>query len=314
MVIMKTETKQCRLSLGAAFLSSLAILFFFAGLSGCSSAPKRPTEIFTERSIAVNQLNLANQTANRGRFEEALLLMEEARRLAVATDDPSLRIKTSIGRGNILFSLGRHTEAFPEWESSAAEGDASGEPELAALARIYTIRAKLVMLANEKNEGGTDADAVAEQYKAQLDREIAIASSDSLITAAGYAALGMAEKQMRRWPQAESAVQKSLDIHERALYFEEAAYDWFLIASIRSMAGNYDPALAALEAAIQFDRRAENGYGLASSWQAMGDVYQKAGRADESHAAYRRAIDIYRAIRLNERAEKLERQLNEAAR
>jgi len=58
--------------------------------------------------------------------------------------------------------------------------------------------------------------------------------------------------------------------------------------------------------AIRFDRRAENGFGLASSWQAMGDVLSKAGRSSEAQAAWRRAADIYRAIGLNNLAENVE--------
>jgi hypothetical protein len=61
--------------------------------------------------------------------------------------------------------------------------------------------------------------------------------------------------------------------------------------------------------AISFDRRAENGFGLASSWQAMGEVYQKAGRDEESSSARSRAAEIFRAIGLDDKAEQLERQL-----
>jgi tetratricopeptide (TPR) repeat protein len=129
---------------------------------------------------------------------------------------------------------------------------------------------------------------------------------DDNATAVGNITLGFAEKQMGRWAEAESAVRRALSFHESGLFLEEAAYDWFLIASIRSMAGNYNASLEALDAAIGFDRRAENGFGLASSWQARGDVLSKAGRAAEAAAAWSRAAEIYRAIGLNDFAEKTE--------
>jgi len=72
------------------------------------------------------------------------------------------------------------------------------------------------------------------------------------------------------------------------------------------MAGQYNSSIEALKTAISFDRRAENGFGLASSWQAMGDVYKKAGMEAESKAANSRAAEIYRAIGLPERAERSE--------
>jgi tetratricopeptide (TPR) repeat protein len=280
----------------------IEVIFLLVVFSGCSSAPKKPAEVFTDRNMAVNQLNLANLTANRGHYEQALLIVEDARRLALGTDDPSLRLQTAISRGGFLFSLGRDSEAFEAWKSAAAEGDATGQPALAALARIYAIRAELIRLSNEEKPD----NAAAEALKARLGREMPAVRADALSTAAGHVTLGLAEKQLGRWNEAENAVKSALDIHEKGRYLEDAAYDWFLIASIRSVAGSYDSSLEALRAAIAFDRRAENGFGLASSWQATGDVYQKAGRREEALAAWRRSAEIYRALGHNDRAAKLE--------
>jgi len=287
-------------------LSFLFISFFFsiafsiAIFSGCSSAPKKATEIFSDRNTAIKQLDLANLTANRGQYEKALEILEEARKIAVSTDDPPLRLKTSMSRGNFLFALGRYTEAFAEWESASSEGDSSGETVLAALARIYSIRAKIVLLDAESGA------ATVQELKDQLNREMTAVKSNDNATAVGNITLGFAEKQTGRWVDAENAVKKALSYHESGLFLEDAAYDWFLIASIRSLAGNYDAALDALRTSIRFDRRAENGFGLASSWQAMGDVLSKAGRGGEAQAAWRRAAEIYRAIDLNDLAEKIE--------
>jgi tetratricopeptide (TPR) repeat protein len=286
-------------------LFSFVILFFLMVFSGCSSAPRQTGDIFVERNMALNHLNLANQTANQGRYEDALVILEEARRLAISTDDPSLRVRTTTSRGIFLFYLGRHDEAFVEWENASTEGDASGEPALAALARIYSIRARIILLANETR--GTDT--VIEELKTRLNREMTIVRADSVSTAAGHITLGLAERQLGRWTEAEREIRRALDIHERNNSLEDAAYCWFLIASIRSLAGNHNASLEALRTAINFDRRAENGFGLASSWQAMGDVYQNAGRLEESRTAWRRAAEIYRAIGLIEQAENLEGQL-----
>ena len=290
------------------FASFLIFLFSFF-IPGCSSAPPRTGEVFSDRNTALNQLNLANQLANRGRFEDALLLLMEARRLAVSTDDPSLRVRTAISRGNFLFYLGSYEEAFSEWDTASAEGDSSGEPALAALARIYLIRARIMMLANE--DGGASAASVtgAEELKTKLEREMILVRNDEASTAAGQITLGFAERQLGRWAEAEREVRRALDFHQRNNNLEDAAYCWFIIGSIRSFAGNYDSSLEALRTAISLDRRAENGFGLASSWRAMGDVYQKAGRAQESREALQRAAEIYRAINLDEHAEALESEL-----
>ena len=283
--------------------SLFAFLVFL--LVACSSAPKKATEVFTERNTAINQLNLANQTASHGRYNDALVILEEARRLAISTDDPSLRIKTLISRGSILFSLGQRSQAFEDWENAIVEAEASKEGILAAQARIYMIRASIVQL----GAGGSgDITAAVEEYKVKLSSEMLTVRSDPFSTAVGNVTLGLAEKELGHWAEAENAVKRALTFHEKSLVLEEAAYDWFLIGSIRSIAGNYGAALEALETAISFDRRAENGFGLASSWQAMGDVFQKAGQAEEARTAWRRAADIYMAIGFKELAERLEGQ------
>ena len=282
------------------------ILLLITLFSACSSAPKPPTEIFADRNTAINLLAFANQTANHGRYEEALFILKDARRLALSTDDPKLRINTTISQGNFVFALGRHDEAFGEWENAAAEGEASGEKALAALARIYTIRGKILML----DQGSGIAYNIVEELKTQLGEEMALVRSDPYATAAGNITLGLAEKQSGNWAEAENAVRRALAFHERELHLEDAAYDWFIIGSIRSMAGNYESSLEALNTAIRFDRRAENGYGLASSWHAIGDVHMKAGNSDEAYAAWFRAAEIYRAINMPALAEKIESLLN----
>ena len=287
-------------------LSSIFFLFslFFFLLFSCSSAPEPTGEIYVDRSDAVVQMNSANQAASRGQYDAALDIMKEAKRLAVSSDDPYLRVRTSIGLGDILFSMGDYDNAFEEWEKADKEGDASGEPVLAALARVYAIRAKLVMFTN-----GMRTDVDAEVLKVQLNSEMAIVKDDEINNAIANITLGLAEKALGRWAEAESAVKKALAIHEGNHRLEDAAYDWFLIASIRSVAGDYNGALEALREAISLDRRTENGFGLASSWEAMGDVNDKVGRAEDAQAAWSRAAEIYRAIGLPDHAESLESQL-----
>jgi tetratricopeptide (TPR) repeat protein len=280
-------------------------LFCFILFASCSSAPSKAAELYTNRNIAASQLDMANKTANQGKYQDALIVLEEARRLAVSADDPALRIKTALSRGNIYFSMGRHDEAFKDWENAAAEGEAAGQRDLASLARIYTARGRLVLASPDSKA----APSFTEEIRNQVQREISLIKDDRQAAAMGWMVLGMAEKELGRYPEAENAVRQALNIHEKGLFLEEAAYDWYLIASIRSVAGQYASALEALRTAISFDRRAENGFGLASSWQAMGEVYLKDGRPAEAEAAFLRAAEIFRAIRLEDAAEKAENRL-----
>ncbi|MDR3147182.1 MAG: tetratricopeptide repeat protein, partial [Treponema sp.] len=254
---------------GRKAVLALALTFL---LASCSSAPKRPAEIHTRRDGAEQQLELANRQAEQGDFEGALALLEFSRILAVTTDDVSLRVRVGLSRGNIFLYQGKGDDARREWSTALAEAEALGDEELAAAARIYSARGRLLSAAPE--EKGSVARAVRDQVQAEIPR----LKKDKLSLALGWTVIGLAEKENRRFDEAEAALRKALDIHEKGNYLEQAAYDWYVIASIRSVAGSYDSAASALEAALALDRRAENSWGLAMDWRALAEVYRKAGK------------------------------------
>ncbi|MDR2176424.1 MAG: tetratricopeptide repeat protein [Treponema sp.] len=277
---------------GFARAAFLLAVFLAAALPlvSCSSAPRRPAEIHTRRNGAEQQLDLANRQAEQGDFEGALALLEFSRILAVTSDDVSLRVRTALARGNIFFYQGRTDEALGEWTAALAEAEASGDGELAAAARIHNARGRLLTAAPEERE------AAAAAARDKVNAEIPLIKKDKLSIALGWTVIGLAEKETRRFNQAEAALRKALDIHEKGNYLEQAAYDWYVIASVRSVAGNYEEAEQALEAALALDRRAENSWGLALDWRALGDVYRKAGKTAQAEAAAARSAEILQAL------------------
>ncbi|MDR1025023.1 MAG: hypothetical protein LBL56_04795 [Treponema sp.] len=256
----------------------------------CSTAPKRPAEIHVRRDGAEKQLELANRQAEQGDFDGALALLELSRILAVTSDDLSLRVRITLSRGNVFFYQGRREEAAHEWAAALAEAEESGDAELGAVARIYTARGRLLSAAPE--EKGRIAAAVAREVNAEIPR----IKKDTLSIALGWTVIGLAEKETRRFREAEDSLRKALVIHEKGNYLEQAAYDWYVIASIRSVAGDYTGAVEALEAALALDRRAENSWGLAMDWRALTEVYRKAGMTDQAEAAAARSGEILQAL------------------
>jgi tetratricopeptide (TPR) repeat protein len=245
-------------------------------------------ETRVQRKGAEIQLEQANRQAERGDFEEALALLEVAWQFAVAADDPGLRVRSTLSRGNILFYQGKEDEAARAWEEALAEAEAAGDAELASVVRIYRARGRL--LAAE--ERGTAAAAVKREVSAEISR----IKKDKPSIALGWTVIALADKEGRRFDDAEAAARKALDIHLKGNYLEQAAYDWYLIASIRSVAGDYTGAQAALEETIALDRRAENSWGLAMDWRALAEVYRKAGNAGRSEAAATRSEEILQAL------------------
>jgi tetratricopeptide (TPR) repeat protein len=256
-------------------------------LSACSSAPKNPGEVYMLRRFAETQLSAANKEADRGNLEDALSTLNEAIRIAVAIDDPSLRIRTGLSHSNVLFSMGQKQEAAEGWSKALAEAERAGHTELAAVCRIHIARGRLL---------SPEGKSAAQSVRDEVDRNMVMVKSDRLYTALAWTVIGLAEKELGRFEPAEAAVRRSLEIHEKDRFFELAAYDWFMIGSFRSLSGDYRGAQKALETAIAFDRRVENSSGLASDWRALGDVSQKAGDSAAARAAYLRAAEIFNAI------------------
>jgi tetratricopeptide (TPR) repeat protein len=256
-------------------------------LAACSSPPKNPGEVYILHRYAETQLEAGNKQADRGGLEDALRTLDEVMNLAIALDDPSLRVRAGLSRSNVLFSMGRKQEAVEGWNLALVEAEGAGNNELAAVCRIHSARGRLL-----SPEGKSSAQSVRDE----VDRNMALVKSDRLYTAFAWMVIGLAEKEMGRYAPAEAAVRRSLEIHEKDRYFELAAYDWFMIASFRSLSGDYRGARQALETSIVFDRRVENSWGLASDWRALGDVLQKAGDRAAARAAYLRSAEIFRAI------------------
>jgi tetratricopeptide (TPR) repeat protein len=280
--------------------------FFAAGLSvllvsvSCSTAPNNPGDVYNLRSQTEDVLEAANKDAGRGNFENALLLLDECKRKAILADAPSLIIRSCLSRGNALLALGRTDEAFAEWEYAVGEAQRFGNAELLSVSKIYRARGNLV-------SGRAGARAVLDE----VNRESVNIKTDRLYLAFSWEVKGLALRSLASYREAEDAVKRSLEIHERDRYLENASYDWYIIASIRSLAGDTTGALAALDASIALDRRIENSWGLAASWRARGDVYRKAGRHNEADEAYRRALAIYLAMPNEHEAAETQRRMNQ---
>jgi tetratricopeptide (TPR) repeat protein len=274
-------------------------------LVSCSSPPKNPEDIYDFRMQAEMYLDSGNRQADRGNPEQALILIDEAMRLAVAADDSGLRIRVGLSRGNVLFSQGYREEASQAWNKALGEAermgtsaldakaskDALASGELVAVCRVHIARGRLL-----SSIGQVDSKTVAQSVRDEVSRDLGQIKSDRLYAAFASTVIGLAERELGRYTAAETAVKRSLDIHEKDRYFELAGYDWFLIASCRSLSGDYKGAQQALESAMGLDRRVENTWGLASDWRALGDVHKKAGDREAARAAYQRAAEIFRVL------------------
>jgi tetratricopeptide (TPR) repeat protein len=243
--------------------------------------------VYLLHRYAETQLGAGNKEADRGALEDALSTLNEVMRVAIMVDDPSLIVRAGLSRSNVLLSMGQRQSAVEGWNEALSEAERAGRNELTAVCRIHIARGRLL---------SPEEKADAQSIRDEVERNMALVKSDRLYTAFSWTVMGLAEKELGRYAQAEAAVRRSLEIHEKDRYFEQAAFDWFMIASFRSLSGDYRGAQKALETAIAFDRRVENSWGLASDWRALGDVSKKAGDFPAARAAYQRAAEIFNAM------------------
>ena len=278
-------------------------LFFVLLLGSCSSVPKRPTEVFTVQSMADTLIGQANKEADQGNYADALILLNEAWRLAITTDRPALRVRVNMARANSLYALGRTAEAEKIWRDAELEARFSQEPLLESASKVYRARSQLL-------SGRADPEETLALIQAEQNN----VKSDKSLYALSWTVKGMAEKELGRYADAEKSIMNALSIHEKERYLEQAGYDWYLIASIRSVAENYRGAIEALNRALNFDRRAENTFGLAMDWAAMGDVFRKMENENFAAFSWRRSAEIFRAMNKNDQAAEVESRIKQTDR
>lgn len=281
-------------------LSIIVLIFTLTALVSCSSAPKDTGDVVGIRILAEREMAIGNGEAAQGNFENALAILRESNRKAILVDDVSLMIRSGLSLGNVLFTLGRPEEAFSEWENSIMLAQMHDLTELLSISRIYLLRGRLL----------TDS-SIARQILDEVESEVANINdrNDPLYVAFSWQVRGLALRDLNSFTEAEDAIRRSLDIHERERVLENAAYDWYIIASIRSLSGNTEGALDALNNAMVFDRRVENSWGLATNWRAIGDVHQKAGNNSDALAAYNRSRAIFSAMGNQNAASEVERRI-----
>lgn len=285
-----------------AIFTPLAMAALIA-LGSCSSAPKRPPEVFTNRNAAIGQMELGNEAVSKGDFANADLFFAEAWRLATSTDDPETRIRVMLSQANGRFNEGDRATADDLWARAQTEAESAGLKELISTAKIYRARGMLAEGLPKDEVSDAERLARAQQAKATVSSEMGKLKTNDLDLAFAWKVIGLAEKEMANYGGAINAFEKAASIHEKGRYLEDAGYDWYLIASARSKAGAYPQAREALETALSFDRRAENANGLGMDWLALGMIEEKAGNRAAAKTAYERAQGIFASAYLTKSAQ-----------
>lgn len=267
------------------FIRILMISGVFGLFVSCSSAPKVPPQVYAVRNEAGRLIQLGAKALREDQNSIAHDYYAEAYRLYTSVDE-------SEGRIRALDGLGRVSDGgFDLWLQAGEIAEQSGDRELVALASLlqaeYNIHQATALEA--ASEAALAAVAVLRSRLADKARALRI--------------YGSAERKLERYQSAMDALQEAaaLDLKNKA--YIEYASDQYLIAGVYSKLGRYEEATTALHTALEYDRRSENPGGIASNYAALALVAEKAGQVDAARTYYLKAYEVYKAARMDIKAE-----------
>jgi tetratricopeptide (TPR) repeat protein len=277
------------------YLPAVLLIIFVS----CSTAPKNSGDITQLRRLAEKEITDANNLVRRGHLLSAHALLAGCKQRAILIDNWSLIIRSSLALGNVMLSIeNKKNDAIKEFEEAVALADMLNDKELIAVSNIYLIRSNIILGSAPANSMLTDIEKYAADIKSELYK------------AFSWQVKGLVQLRNKNYTDAEKSIETSLAIHIKANYLENAAYDWYTIASIRFLNDKGEEAIKALDEAIAIDRRIENSWGLAADWRAKGDVYSKmTGKGREARQAYERSMAIYTALNNKDDAGEIDRRI-----
>jgi len=259
---------------GAAVLLALACLAALLAGGSCSSAPKKTDTVVVARNRAVEATASGNSYYRQGRYDLALRFFTQALELNTSVDN----LEGIVQSGN---SLGK---------VSLALGDLDGAEQL-------------FMRAKEQSGSSRDLAALCEGNLGEVamrrgDYGKALAIFDSLLAGdTGKAGGGLADEQramllhnrgtayknLGEGARAREDLLKSLALNLAAKRIEEAAADYYALASLDAKEGLLESAKQNAGLALSLDKKVENSLGIAKDLYALGVI---SSRLDDTASAY----------------------------
>lgn len=235
--------------------------------AACSSAPKKTEVVVVTRNRAAEAALIGNSYFRQGRYDLALRFFTQALEYNTSVDNLEGVIQSSNSIGKVTMALGDFDEAERLFSRALAQsGDST---DLAALS----------------------ANNLGELYMRKGDYDKALATFDRLLAAAAaktsgvtdaqHALLlhnrGTAYKNLDRPEKAREDLSRSLSMNLAAKLIEEAAADYYALASLDAKEGDLESANRNAEQALALDKKVENSLGIAKDLYALGIISSRRG-------------------------------------
>ena len=279
--------------LGSLRLSKGLLLVLL--LTACSSAPKRSMQVSTIYSSAVEMIESANACILSGDYDKAGFFLSAAENQAMSIDNYDLLTAAALARCSLNLSLNppqietaqKYVDYAQKFLKNCVDPKKQNAVVSLSQARVEIAQGRCtVNLEDLKKELKAD-----DYYSAQV-----------------LQVEGDVYKLKNDYAQADKSYSAAAKAFTDNRYLSEIGICWYKAAQARSLAGNKDGALQAMEEAIYYDRAAENSLALGTDYYAVGLILTKGSSSssekERAIEAFTHSAEIFTAINEDELAER----------
>lgn len=274
---MERQVVRNHVSLGAANLGAVALLAGTLGLA-CSTAPKGSGESYAVRNKAADYSKLADQALGRGEYDSAVKIYREALEADSSIDNVAGAASVHASLGRAYLASGATAQAEREFFSALEYARIAGAKATAALATAGL---------GEILYSGGDKEAAL----AKFEEALALAAGDGASTAVALHDAATAKAALGRDVEAQADLAKAASINKSLKRPTELASNNYVLASIRAKTGDLPGALSAILAALDSDKKAENGPGIAQDLAAAASLSLRMGKKADAYDYWTRSFD-----------------------
>ena len=293
------------LSLSGLTRQSLFIIALLL-LTACSSAPKRSMQVSTIYSAASEMIESANGCILTGDYEKAGFFLSSAENQAMSIDNYDLLSAAALARCSLALSKNppeiENAQLYVDYARGLVNNCANPKKQ-AALVTLSQVRVKSAQAGSDQASNIKTSDLFASLDSIKKDLKGDAYYESQIIQVEGD--LYKLDKNYNQADKSYSAAAKAFTDNR---YLSEIGICWYKAAQARSLAGNKDGALEAMEQAIFYDRAAENSLALGSDYYAVGLILLKgnpgSGEKERARKAFNHSAEIYASVNAEELAKR----------
>ena len=275
-------------------------------LTACSSAPKRSMQVSTIYSTAYEMIESANACILSGDYDKAGFFLSAAENQAMSIDNYDLLTDASLARCSLSLSVNPPDIETAERYVGFAQGfvkNCVNPKKQQALVALNEVR-----IETAKGNLDENANVNISALLNKLEENKKDVKGDPYYEAQFTLAQGDVYKLKKDYVQADKSYSTAAKEFTDNRYLSEIGISWYKAAQARSLAGNKDDAIKAMEQAIFYDRAAENSLALGTDYYAVGLILAKGsptpGEKERAVEAFTHSAEIFTAIDADELAKR----------